>query len=478
MSRYESGSEQAAMSRQLEGALPPVQPRVSWLTAHGSRLTSHLRSPLYRNGYALIISALSTSGLGIVYWAVAARFYDARDVGLNSAAISGMLLFSGIAQLNLSGTLIRFLPTAGGAMARVVRRAYLASLAAGLILGLGLLLLRDFWSPIPELFNGNTAFLLWFIVAVLAWSVFALQDFVLTGLRQAKWVPIENIVFAVIKIGLLLAFASRLQQFGVFLSWTIPTLGAILAVNALIFARLIPRRVMETRDHVESILPRQLVNFVAANYLGFLFFLISGTLLPIMVKIEIGPQAAAYFFLAWIIAYAFQLISLNMTASLTVEGAIDQARLREYSYRVLMNIARLVVPLVLVCVVAAPYILDIFGPGYASNGANALRLLAVAAIPNIVVVVFVTIARVQRRNVAIALVQGVLCILSLALSAVFLHVYGIAGVGLAWVISQSAIAVALLVYRRSWFVARDATPTGRPGSQSTADVTNPNLEDT
>jgi O-antigen/teichoic acid export membrane protein len=422
----------------IETSSPPRPPRLA-------QLLQHVRTPLYNNGYALIISALATSGLGILYWALAARFYTNSEVGLSSAAISGMMLFSGISQLNLMGALIRFLPRGGESTARLVRLTYLASLVVSVLLGLGLVVLRDTWSPLPELFNDNTSFLLWFIVATMLWSVFALQDFVLTGLRQAKWVPIENVIFALVKILLLLLLASQFKLYGIFLSWTLPTLLAVGAMNALIFLRLIPRHVAQTREVAEPMVPRQLVRYVAGNYVGYLFSLLSTTLLPIMVKVENGANATAYFYLAWIFAYSLQLIAQNMTASLTVEGALEQHQLEVYSYRVLMNISRLVIPLVILFVIGAPYILDVFGPGYSAHGTDVLRLLALSAIPNIINVLYVSMARVRQRTSPIVVVQGVLCVLAIGFGYVFLRRYGITGLGVAWLLSQTIVAAVLMV---------------------------------
>src|SRR5205814_7849187 len=77
------------------------------------RLTDHLRLPLFRNGYALLFSGAATSGLGLLYWAVAARLYPLATVGLNSALLSAMLLLSCMAQLSLNNVLVRFIPAAG-----------------------------------------------------------------------------------------------------------------------------------------------------------------------------------------------------------------------------------------------------------------------------------------------------------------------------------------------------------------------------
>ena len=43
------------------------------LPTHAERLLAHVRLPIYRNAYALVLSSATTSGLGVVYWTLAAR---------------------------------------------------------------------------------------------------------------------------------------------------------------------------------------------------------------------------------------------------------------------------------------------------------------------------------------------------------------------------------------------------------------------
>src|SRR5690242_2889732 len=47
-------------------------------------IVAHLREPLYRNGYLLLINVCATSGLGLIFWALAAHAYSAEAVGINS----------------------------------------------------------------------------------------------------------------------------------------------------------------------------------------------------------------------------------------------------------------------------------------------------------------------------------------------------------------------------------------------------------
>ena len=73
-----------------------------------------------------MLSAAATSGLGVIYWMLATRYYSAEVVGLNSAIISAMLIGGRVAQLSLVSVITRFLPRAG-ATGRLVGSAYALS---------------------------------------------------------------------------------------------------------------------------------------------------------------------------------------------------------------------------------------------------------------------------------------------------------------------------------------------------------------
>ncbi len=74
-----------------------------------------------------------------------------------------------------------------------------------------------------------------------------------------------------------------------------------------------------------------------------------------------------------------------------------------------------------------------------------LRLLALAAIPNIVTSVFVSVSRVQRRIRRVIITLGALCLMVLVLSGILLPRYGIEGAGIAWLASEVVVAAAILI---------------------------------
>ncbi len=408
------------------------------------RFVTHLRNPLYRNGYALVLSSAATSALGMVYWILAARSYTDEAVGLNSALISTMIFLASVAQLNLVNALNRFIPRAGRATGRLAIYAYLISLAMALTTGVLFVLGIDIWAPALGFLGSRPFFTLWFTFAIMTWCIFVLQDSLLTGLRRATWVPIENTIFALAKIVLLIGFARPFPQYGVFASWTVPVVALLLPVNLLIFRRLIPRHVQATQGRAEPIVPVEIAKYVVSDYFGSLIWMATINLLPLIVLERVGAAANAYFYLSWTIAYSLYLVSRNMGMSLITEAAMDQTQLRVYSYRMFVQTARLLVPGVTVILLGAPYILRLFGNSYATEGTALLRLLCLSALPNIVTSIYVAIARVQRRMIAIVLVFTSLCALVLTLSYILLEVYGIMGVGVAWLSSQTLIATILM----------------------------------
>lgn len=421
-------------------------PRLMAFSGDGrlARLVSHVRTPLYGGAYALILSSSTTSGLGILYWALAARLYDAEQVGANAAGISAMILISYLGQLNLAGVLSRFLPTAGSSTRRLMVLSYVAG---GTVSALGAVIFVVWFAGLAglgPLLAANPWAGAWFVVATVAWSLFTLEDGALTGLRQTLWVPIENSVYGVGKIVLLLAFVAGLANFGIFASWTIPAAVLLVPVNWLIFRRLVPRHMAAGQPGPPGALPAGSLRYLGGDFIGSLFNAASTGVLPLMVVLEVGARGGAYFYIAWTIASSLYLISVNMAISLMVEGAARRATVAEDTLRMFRVMLRLQLLVVVIAFTDAPLILSIFHPVYASEAATLLRLLALAVLPHGVNVLYLATARVRRQVGRIILVQATLATVSLGASAALLGPLGIAGAGIAWLGTQSAVAAILL----------------------------------
>jgi len=419
----------------------PVPTGVAAPPAPGA-LRGHLSDPLFRSGYLLIAGSGAGATLGFVFWLVAARSYTPEVVGQTSAAIAAMMLISGIASLGLNAVLVRYVPTAGAATRAFVARTYAVTAGVALVAGLAAALTSSVWAPTLDFLGDDLGWLAGFTLATVAWTIFSLQDSVLTGLRAAHWVTVENVSYSVAKLLLLVAVAGAMPVAGPFVAWNVPVGLAIAGVAVLTFGRLIP---IHARASGPGRLDREQVLRVArGNYAGTLFSLAATILMPVVVANATDATQTAYFYVPWTISIGIGLIAIGMTSALTVEAAHDEGEMRRLTRRSLAATMRLVIPAAAVLAVASPLVLRAFGGDYSDEGSALLRLLAVAAVPNVVVTLGLTVARLQHRGGTVLVIQAAQAVLTLGLSLPLLPGEGIEAVGFAWLAAQLVVASALI----------------------------------
>lgn len=375
--------------------------------------------PFFRNAYALVLNTGISGALGLVYWILAARHYNDSDVGRGSAAISALMLLTGLVSVNFAGTLNRFIPKTGRRTVAVVAFTYLVTSAVVAVLAVALLVtLHWLGGPAYDLLREEHT-RVWFVAAAVAASVVTVQDSVLTGLRAAVWVPVWNAAFAVSKIVLLLVLAYSMPHSGVFFSWIVPMIVVMFPVNLLIFGRLLPRHV-RTSPHKVELTGAEIGRFFAADYLGALVLYGTMFLVPVLVALRVSPATYAYFFLAWAIASTMNLVAVNMAVPMAVEGVHDPSSLAGYCRSALARALGLLCVGVVVIGLAAPYTMGLLGAGYL-DAVPLLQLLAFASLPSAVVDIYLGTLRARTMRVRIIAVQTLRAVAVLGLVVVLQH---------------------------------------------------------
>ncbi|TQC51200.1 hypothetical protein EEB14_00720 [Rhodococcus sp. WS4] len=372
-----------------------------------------------RNAYALVLNTGISGVLGLGYWILAAHYYDDSDVGRGSAAISALMLLTGLVSVNFAGTLNRFIPKAGKRTFAVVALVYLVTSAVVAVLAVALLFaLHMVGGPAYDILR-EPGTRMWFIAAAVAASVITVQDSVLTGLRVAVWVPVWNAAFAVAKIVLLVVLAESMPRSGVFFSWIIPMIVVVFPVNLLIFGKLLPQHV-RTSTRETGLTAAQMGRFFAADYLGALLLYGTMFLIPVLVAMRVEPHTYAYFFLAWAIASMMNLVAVNMAVSMAVEGVCDPSSLADYCRSALTRALGLLLVGVVGISLAAPYTLGLLGIGYL-DAVPLLQLLAFASLPSAVVDIYLGTLRARSKRRRIIAVQSLRAVAVLGLVVVLEH---------------------------------------------------------
>jgi hypothetical protein len=143
-----------------------------------------------RNGHALTVSSLLTSVIGALYRALAAHAYSDDSGGRTYSAVAAMMLWAGVGHLNMANVVIRFTRVPVTA-ARPGRRGLSGRVCGDRCPRCGIRAADP--GPAPGLMFPRRP-----LVAC---------GFVLTGLRRPGWVVLENLVFALVNIVLMVMLA-------------------------------------------------------------------------------------------------------------------------------------------------------------------------------------------------------------------------------------------------------------------------------
>jgi O-antigen/teichoic acid export membrane protein len=408
------------------------------------------RKSLTVNAASLMTATVATNLLGLGFWVLAARLKSPVVVGRAAAAVTALTLLATISQLNMTNILLRLLPAAGRLSAMLIRRTYLIVAGVAIVVSTGFVLS----GPGARVVTGGWEARALFAVAVCVLAIFALQDSVLTGLRMAPWVPVENASFGAAKLLLLPLLVMIAAPGAIVVAAVVPAVIAVLVVTRLLFARVLPR--LRT---VEGRLPgrQRLVSFISGDYVGNVCTTATVQLMPLLVLWKLGPAPAAYFTLPWLISMGITFLLWNVASSFVVETAGAHGQPDTLLRRSLLLWAGVAVGAMLVCVLGAVPLLSLAGPRYAANGAMLLRLIGLSAPFGAMVAVYSTLAFLDQRVWLLAAFQGAGGVLMLGLTLMLLPRVGLVAGGWASLVTQGLTAalmapLALRRVRRGHFV--------------------------
>jgi O-antigen/teichoic acid export membrane protein len=387
----------------------------------------------------LMLSTGATSLIGLGFWAVAARLYSATAVGHGSAEVAAMSLLAGFAQLNLANAFIRYLPAAGDEAGRAVRLGYTLSLATAAVVSTAFIFTRLADTVVTPGWGSNAIF----IVAVVFWTVFILQDGALTGLNRAAVVPVENVGFGIAKLALLPAMVLITPRHGVFLAWTLPVVVAVVAVSVFLVRRVLPLWRSHAATSGPSSLPRgaELRSFLSAEYAHSLVTTAASFLLPVLIVHQLGAVAEAHFYIPWLIYLSFSNLMANVSSGLVVAAA-GQTRSPRTVRRALAMMAGIAAVGLLVAAGVPGPLLGVLSAGYAASGAGLLRFIGLALPFGVVSTLFVSYLWIERRIWGLVGLRFVQSIVLVGGTELFLHSHSIEAAGIA-VLAESVLIAAV-----------------------------------
>ena len=400
-----------------------------------------------RNSAYVMATSIGTAGIGYVYWVVAAHLYSAYDVGLASALIGAMMLTSDLSSMGIGSALIQILPTyeAGERWSLAVN----AGLASGVFVSSVAAMAGALILPLisPEYAEMRQAgFIIAFVVGVPLWTIAVLLDQTFVAERAAGKTLVRNILFAILKIPLLLTpfFLAQTDAnvLGIFTSWT---LAAAFSFVVGLFV-LVPRLGKAYRITRQGIVAqgRRMISSFTWHHLINLGIWAPGYLLPVIVIARLSAISNAYFYVAWMLSSGISMIPRAVATALFAEGSHTSEGLRRKMVVGALIVASLAGPTMLVLLLGGPFILSVFGPAYAHYGSMLFAVFVISSVPGAVVTLYVALLRVRKRLGFAAVLTVGTGILTLIIAWVTTPAMGIVGAGIAWFIGQTTGSVIVL----------------------------------
>ncbi|MGQ0574893.1 MAG: lipopolysaccharide biosynthesis protein [Pseudonocardia sp.] len=350
------------------------------------------RASLITNAGSLFGTTVLGSVLGFAFWWLAARLLAPEAVGYGSAAVSLLTLLGAVTTLGLGTAVIAELAARPDRAGALVAGAVTAAAAAGALVGTAFCVLGPILLPSTAAFLAHPAVAASFVLGVALTAATLVLDSACVGLLRGGLQFWRNLAFALAKLGLLAAFAALVHGAGgdaILTAWVVG-IGMSVLVVAGIARRTGPRLRLEVRWSVVRCLPRR----AGAHNVLNLALEVPHLAMPVVATAAVSATAGAGFYAAWMIVSFLFVVPFHLGLVVYALGTGDERSLRDqarFTLRLCLAGGLAAVPVVWL---AAPHVLGLFGPTYAA-ATPALRLLALAYFPMVVLAHYVAVARAR-----------------------------------------------------------------------------------
>jgi O-antigen/teichoic acid export membrane protein len=168
---------------------------------------------------------------------------------------------------------------------------------------------------------------------------------------------------------------------------------------------------------------------------------------PVLVVALLDSEHNAYYFIAWSVSAAFLMIASAIAQALFAETTTESDVRHQVRLAAIATLVLLVPATLLVSLLAHP-LLSLFGPEYAEHGVALLRINALAAYPDAITNIYISLMLARRNVTRAAVVNLVIGVATVAFSAFTLRDLGINAVGWSWLAAQVLGVMVMSVYMR------------------------------
>jgi len=385
---------------------------------------------LYFNAGSLVATTAVTSGLGFIYWWVAARLFPQQSVGFGSAAVSAMMLLGAFGMLGL-GTLIitevgRERHKVGAFTMTAIVLVGGVSALLGVLFALAAPILTAELAPL----SASPENIILFASGVSLTSVTLIVDQVMIALLRGGLQLARNILFAVAKLGILYGIAMLAAEktgMNIYTAWMMGNAVSLAAIAIFLIAKRI--RILY-RPQFGFI--RHLGSAALAHHATNLILQTPSLIMPIAVTTLLSAAANASFYASWMVASFVFVLPAHLTTVLHAIGAQSPAAITA-KMRSTMRLAFLVaLPISAALFVGAGLLLSIFGDEYVQQATWSLRILSLCVFPLIIKYHYIAILRIYSKVQSAIIFLFFVSLMEIIFAVAGLELGALTGLSIGW----------------------------------------------
>ncbi len=383
----------------------------------------------------LIITTLAGSLFGFLFWVIAARSYDASQIGLGAALIAAITLLANLGDMGLGITAIRFIPTMACERDTFINSSWLAVAISTFVLAVIYVVVAPLGSAELKLLYQIDWRPLLFLASAVFFSLAQYFDRIYIAYQATRLMFFRNLLANVLRIALLIAIGTALGAFGLLLAVAVGAFSTLI-LSAFVF---VPRIVQDYRLRLKffGYLLWDKARYSLSNHFSQLLWNAPPLFYPLLVLSLLGAEANASFYVSWMIANIIFIIPTSLSSTLLAHYANQNGFSRNDFWRLMIFTLLILVPLVTVAIISSGHLLGVFGRQYLDTGLFLLLLLLISAFPYTINTFIIVDFRIRENNQGVALVSGSVAVLCAFLIVVMSPIYSLVGVGYGWLAGQT-----------------------------------------
>lgn len=395
------------------------------------------------NAGSLIGTTAITSGLGFVYWWLAARKFSPEAVGFSSALISTMSLLGSFAILGMGTLLISELPNQRGKEFSLISTALILVGCVGGGTGVVYALVVSNFSPAFHILGAGIGNILLFALGVSLTAVTLVLDQALIGLLRGELQLWRNGTFAAVKLAALFAVSlwlSKITGLTIYATWVFGLSCSLVVLAGFAIAK---------RGNLGGLYRpqwgwlRKLGPEALKHHILNLTLDAPSLLLPMVVTVLFSATVNAWFYVSWSLSSIANIASAAFATTLYAVGAAQPSALA-HKLRLTLSLA-LVACLLANCVllIAPVQVLALFGHSYSEQASWCIRILSLESFPFIIKNHYITLSRIRgqiMRTILITTGTGLLELGGATLGAV---IGGLNGLSFGWFLAMLIEAICM-----------------------------------